>query len=283
MKAIVLNISAFLLLPVMDGMAKYLSMEIHFIQVVWGRYFFMALISLVTTYIFFNHHLIWPKNIQIQILRSLFLFLSTIFFFYSISVISLAESLTLAFISPIIVTILSVLILKERVGIRRWSAVLLGFIGVLFVIRPGFNEINLATVLAFGCGVCYAFYIISTRKLSDMDSPLLTLIFTGISGAIIISLVVPFYWSWLSFNQWILLFSLAATGSFAHLLMIISFKYAEASKLAPFAYFEIVTNVIIGYYFFNDFPSKWIWIGLLFIVSSGIYISFRENIRRHKI
>ena len=108
MKAILLNISAFLLLPVMDGIAKHLSMEINFIQVVWGRYFFMALISLTITYIFFNNHLNWPKNIQIQIIRSLFLFLSTIFFFYSISIISLAESLTLAFVSPIIVTILSV-------------------------------------------------------------------------------------------------------------------------------------------------------------------------------
>ena len=283
MKAILLNISAFLLLPVMDGIAKHLSMEINFIQVVWGRYFFMALISLTITYIFFNNHLNWPKNIQIQIIRSLFLFLSTIFFFYSISIISLAESLTLAFVSPIIVTILSVFILKERVGIRRWSAVFLGFIGVLIVIRPGFNEINLATVSAFGCGICYAFYIISTRKLSNIDSPLLTLIFTGISGAIIISLIVPFYWMWLSFDQWILLFSLAAVGSLAHLLMIISFNYAEASKLAPFAYFEIVTNVMIGYYFFDDFPSKWIWIGLFFIVCSGIYISFRENIQRHMI
>ena len=77
-----------------------------------------------------------------------------------------------------------------------------------------------------------------------------------------------------------MLISLAAVGSFAHLLMIISFKYAEASKLAPFAYFEIITNVIIGYVYFSDFPDKWIWIGLFFIALSGVYISLRENVKK---
>ena len=282
MKAVILNISAWMLLPFMDGIAKHLSTEIHFMQVVWGRYFFMALISLIITYFFFNRHLKWPNNIQIQLVRSLFLFLSTILFFYAISIISLPEALTLAFVFPMIVTLLSGIILKEKVGIRRWSAVIVGFIGVLFVIRPGFNEINLATITALGCGVCYAFYIISTRKLSNQDNPFLTLIFTGISGSIIISLLVPFYWSWLTITQLLLLISLAAIGTLAHLLLIFSLNFAEASKLAPLSYSEIIMNVIIGYYFFGDFPNKWVWFGLLIIISSGIYISIRENIKQKK-
>ena len=205
------------------------------------------------------------------------MFLSTVFFFYAISIISLAEALTLAFISPIIATILSFLILKEKVGQRRWIAVVAGFIGVLFVIRPGFNEINLATFAAVGAGACYAFYIITTRKLSSIDSPLMTLIFTGLSGAIVISLVVPFYWSWLTLNEWLLLILLAAIGTIAHFLLILSLNYAEASKLAPLSYSEIIMNVIIGYYFFGDFPNQWIWIGLAIIIASGVYISLREG------
>lgn len=283
MKAVFLNISAWMLLPIMDGIAKYLSAEINFMQVVWGRYFFMALISVFLTLIFFKKHLTWPNNFTIQFIRSLFLFISTILFFYSISIISLAEALTLAFISPMIVTLLSSLILKEKVGIRRWSAVILGFIGALIVIRPGFNEVNLATLCALGCGVSYAFYIISTRKLSNIDSPLLTLIFTGLTGALVITLIVPFYWMWPSPTQWILLISLAAVGTFAHLLLIISLNYAEASKLAPLSYFEIIMNVLIGYYFFGDFPNKWIWLGLFVIILSGVYISFRENVNNSKV
>ena len=143
--------------------------------------------------------------------------------------------------------------------------------------RPGFNQINIASLAALGTGISYAFYVISTRKLSTLDSPLLTLIFTGLSGAILISFAVPFFWSSLNFFQWFLLISLASVGTLGHFLLILSLRYAEASKLAPFAYFEIVTNIIIGYYFFNDFPNKWIWIGLFFIIFSGIYISLREN------
>ena len=282
MKAILLNISAWMLLPFMDALAKHLSTEIHFMQVVWGRYFFMALISLVITFLFFRHHLKWPSNFQIQLIRSLFLFLSTILFFYAISIISLPEALTLAFVSPMIVTLLSAIILKEEVGFRRWSAVVVGFIGVLFVIRPGFNEVNLATITALGCGICYAIYIISTRKLSNQDSPLLTLIFTGLSGSIVISLIVPFYWSDLTLLQLLLLVLLAAIGTLAHFLLILSLNFAEASKLAPLSYSEIIMNVIIGYYFFGDFPSQWVWIGLVIIVASGVYISFRENIKVNK-
>ena len=282
MKAVILNVSAWMLLPLMDGLAKFLSQEIHFLQVVWGRYFFMALISLVITFLFFRQHLKWPSNFQIQLIRSLFLFLSTILFFYAISIISLPEALTLAFVSPMIVTLLSAIILKEEVGFRRWSAVVVGFIGVLFVIRPGFNEVNLATITALGCGICYAIYIISTRKLSNQDSPLLTLIFTGLSGSIVISLIVPFYWSDLTLIQLSLLVLLAAIGTLAHFLLILSLNFAEASKLAPLSYSEIIMNVIIGYYFFGDFPSQWVWIGLVIIVASGVYISFRENIKVNK-
>lgn len=282
MKAVALNLCAWALLPIMDGIAKHLSTEIHFLQVVWGRYFFMVLLSVPFTLIFFRSHLKWPKNINIQLLRSFFLFLSTLLFFYAISVISLAESLTLAFISPMIVTLLASILLKEKVGIRRWSAVIIGFCGAIIVVRPGFNEVNLATFAGLGTGVAYAFYIISTRKLSFIDSPLLTLIFTGLSGAIFISIIVPFFWTSLISSQWFLLIALAGIGTLGHLFLILSLNYAEASKLAPLAYFEIVTNIIIGYIYFNDFPDKWIWIGLFFIISSGVYIAFRENIKSQK-
>ena len=269
---------AWAVLPVMDGIAKHLSTEMHFLEVVWGRYFFMVVISVPITFVFFKQHLSWPKNINIQLARSIFLFLSTILFFYAISVISLAESLTLAFVSPLIVTLLSAILLKEQVGYRRWTAVIIGFIGAIIVIRPGFNEISLATFAGLGTGIAYAFYVITTRKLSSIDSPLLTLIFTGLSGAIIISIIVPFVWITPNYTQWFFLIGLAAVGTLGHFFLILSLNFAEASKLAPFAYFEIVTNIIIGYYFFGDLPDRWIWIGLIIIVSSGVYITTREHL-----
>ena len=93
---------------------------------------------------------------------------------------------------------------------------------------------------------------------------------------ILISVIVPYFWTTPTINQWLLMIGLAAVGMFAHFCLILSLNYAEASKLAPLAYFEIVNNILIGYYFFGDFPNKWLWLGLFFIVSSGIYISIRE-------
>ena len=203
MKAIILNLTAWSLLPIMDGMAKYLSYEMHFIQIVWGRYFFMILISLPLTYFFFKKYLRWPRSINLQLARSIFLFLSTIFFFYAISVISLAKSLALAFIYPFIVTLLSSFVLKEKVDFQRWCAVIIGFIGALIIIQPGFIKINLATLAGLGTGIAYAFYMISTRKLTSIDNPLLTLNFTGLFGAVIISFIVPFFWIMPNFNQWL--------------------------------------------------------------------------------
>ena len=271
---------AWAVLPVMDGMAKHLSTELPVLEVVWARYFFMVVLTLPLTFLFFRKHLKWPKSIQIQLARSTFLFLSTILFFYAISIISLPETLALAFVHPIITTLLSVILLKEQVGFKRWIAVIVGFTGALIILRPGFNPISLASLAALGTGVAYAFYVITTRKLSSFDSPLLTLIFTAITGAIIVSVIVPFVWITPNYQQWLIMIGLAAVGTIGHFFLILSLKFAEASKLAPLGYFEIVTNVIIAYYFFGDFPNRWIWLGLIIIASSGIYISIRERIKK---
>ena len=122
--------------------------------------------------IFYRKSLNWTNKPLLQIIRGLFLVFSTYLFFYSISVISLPKALTLAFVAPLFVTALSPLFLKEKVGIRRWTAVFIGFIGTLIVIRPGFLEYNLATFAALGTGFCYGFYLIITRKLSTSDNPL---------------------------------------------------------------------------------------------------------------
>ena len=282
MLAYILNISGWLLLPFMDGIAKYLSSEIHFVQIIWGRYFFMLLISLPVVFIFFRKEITFPKVISVQLFRSFFLFLSTVFFFYAISVISLVEALTLAFVSPIFVTILSIFFLKEKVGFHRWAAVVIGFFGVLIIIRPGFIEINFASFAAIGAGISYAFYMIYTRKLSFTDSAFVTLLFTGVVGCILISLVVPLFWTNLDLRQLLLLILLASIGTLGHFLIILSLRLGEASKLAPLGYFEISTNIFVGYVFFNDLPDIWIYLGLTLIVLSGIYIFIRENNKTNK-
>ena len=277
MKAIILNLLAWVFLPFMDGIAKYLSADMPVLQITWARYFFTVAFTLPIMFFFFNKQLTWSEKPKLQIIRGIILLCANIWFFYSISVISLAKALTLAFIAPLIVTALSPVILSERVGVRRWTAVIVGFIGTLVVIRPGFVELNLASFAALGTGVMYGFYLLITRKLSTSDNPLLTLLLTGLTGVIIISFAIPFVWVQPTLNQWYLMGSIGVFAIIGHLFLILSLKYADASKLAPFSYFEIITNILIGYYFFSNFPDSWTFLGLFIIVCSGIYISRRET------
>ena len=276
MKAIILNLSAWVMLPIMDGFAKYLSSTLPVLQITWSRYFFTVVIVLPIMLVFFRKNLTWTEQPKLQLIRGLLLFCANILFFYSISIISLAKALTLAFISPLIVTALSPILLGEKVGFRRWAAVITGFIGSLIVIRPGFLEINLASIAALGTGVLYGFYLIVTRKLHNSDSPLLTLLLTGVVGIIIGSMIMPTVWVQPTITEWYMMFAIGFFASIGHLFLILSLKYADASKLAPFAYFEILTNIIIGYFFFNHFPDYWHFLGLFIIISSGIYIFKRE-------
>ena len=276
MKAITLNLSAWMMLPFMDAIAKYLSTEISFFQITWARYFFTVFFTLPFMFFFFRKNLKWSENPKLQLLRGLTLLSANICFFYSISIISMAKALTLAFVAPLITTALSTITLGEKVGLRRWTAVLVGFIGSLVVIRPGFIEFNLATLAALGTGCFYGVYLIITRKLHSTDNPLLTLLFTGVVGAIVASFLVPIVWTTPTTSQWLWLALMGIFACLGHILLIYSLRYADASKLAPFGYFEIVTNIILGYYIFNDFPDLWTFLGLFIIVSSGVYIFKRE-------
>ena len=276
MKAIILNLSAWIMLPIMDGFAKYLSTSIPVLQITWSRYFFTVVFVLPIMIFFFRKNLIWTEQPKLQLIRGLLLFCANILFFYSISIISLSKALTLAFIAPLIVTALSPILLGEKVGLRRWVAVIIGFIGSLIVIRPGFVEINLASIAALGTGMLYGFYLIVTRKLHNSDNPLLTLLLTGIVGGVIGSIIMPFVWVEPTVSEWLMMSAIGFFASIGHLLLILSLMYADASKLSPFGYFEIVPNIIIGYFFFDNFPSLWHFIGLSIIISSGIYIFRRE-------
>tara|TARA_B100000700_G_scaffold306429_1_gene381584 strand:+ start:121 stop:978 length:858 start_codon:yes stop_codon:yes gene_type:complete len=276
MKAIILNLSAWVILPFMDAIAKYLSNDLSFFQITWARYVFTVFFALSFILIFCRKNLKFSENPKLQILRGLTLLFANICFFYSISVISMAKALTLAFIAPLVTAALSSFFLNEKVGFKRWFAILIGFIGTLVVIRPGFLELNLATISALGTGFFYGIYLVITRKLHSTDNPLLTLLFTGVVGSIVSSIFVPFVWTNPTIIQW---YWLALMGIFAclgHILLIYSLMFADASKLAPFGYFEIITNIILGYYIFNDFPDFWTFCGLFIIIFSGVYIFKRE-------
>ena len=276
MRAIILNASAWMIVPFMDAIAKYLSSSMDVFQITWSRYFFTVILALFIMLLFDRKSLVWSKKPLLQLIRGLIFVFSTYLFFYALSEISLPKALTLAFVAPICVTAMSPFFLNEKVGLRRWTAVSLGFIGTLIVIRPGFIEINLATLAALGNGICYGFYLIITRKLSNFDNSLLTLLFAGTVGTIVMSFFMPSVWINPSNSQWVMMALIGFIAALAHFLIIYSLNLADASKLAPLGYTEIITNIILSYYIFNELPDNWTYLGLFIIVLSGLYISRRE-------
>jgi drug/metabolite transporter (DMT)-like permease len=276
---IVLMILAMLVIPMLDGIAKELSLRYTTTQITWARYFVHFSFMLPFVLIRFGPRAILPKNPRLQLLRSSLLMCSTFMYFWAISLIPLADAIALIFIYPIVVTALSAGILKEQVGFRRWSAVLVGLLGACIVVRPGLLEIGLGTFLALGAGASYGCYLIATRKLANSAPPVITLTFTAFVGTVVFSALVPSYWQTPTNTDLMLMLAMGLLAALGHYMIIKSFEYAEASVLAPYGYSEIIMASLIGYFVFGNFPDLYSWIGISIIIFSGIYISIRE---RHK-
>ena len=277
LKGILLMILAMTIVPIMDGLAKFLSSDYPIAEVVWGRYIFHFFYLFPVVLFKYGPSALLPRHLTLQIIRGGLLVCSTFCFFAAIAEMPLADTLALVFISPIIVTALSSVLLGEVVGVRRWSAVSVGFLGALVIIRPGLNEIESGTIFALAAGTIYAFYIIATRKLSGSAPPLVTLTFTALLGAVIMSALVPFQWIEPRNIDWLLMAIMGACAALGHFLLIKAFEHAQASVLAPFSYFEIVVATVIGFVIFDDFPDTVTWLGIGIIILSGAYISMRER------
>jgi drug/metabolite transporter (DMT)-like permease len=272
-----LMLGAAALLPLMDGVAKFLSESYPLSQVVWARYFFHLLTMLPLLVWRYGAASLWPRRPGVQLLRGALLLLATGLFFTAISRMPLATALSLFFVSPLVVTALAPLLLGERVGLPRWLAVLIGFVGVWIVMRPGTGVFQLSGLFAVAAGTVHGLYLLVTRKLSGSAPPLVTLAYTALVGAVGMTIVAPLDWTGPTPVGWslmVLMGLLAATG---HLMVIRAFDFAPASLLAPAGYFEIVMATLIGLVVFGDFPDGWTWVGVGVIVASGVFISVREQ------
>lgn len=278
---IAIMLIAMAVLPYLDVTAKFLGeIGVPVIQIVWARLFFGTLLTLpVVLGQFAWKSVLTPDSPKIQVLRSLLLLGSTGLYFWSLKYLPVADALAIFFVQPLAVTMLSPIMLGEHVGIRRWSATVVGFIGTLIIIRPGFQAFNLGIVLALGSGFAMAVYMLLTRKIAGRANALLTTLHTNAIGMILISIAVIFVWQTPTWEQWGLFVLLAVFATVGHYLIVRACDYAEASTLAPFSYTEIIMAVIGGWWFFGDFPDRWTFIGVGILIASAIYMSHRERLR----
>ena len=277
-RGILLMMLAGFLFVVMDTTAKYLSGTYPVAQIVWARYIF----HLLTLPLLVGRGswlaVLRTRRPGLQVLRSLFLLGSTFFFFLAVSYIPLATATAIGFVGPLLVTALSVPLLKEKVGVRRWAAVLIGFASVLVIIRPGAEVLHWAVFLPLLVAVCFALYQITTRILSTSDSSLTTLFYSGTAGAVVMTVLLPFQeWRTPDLQGWATMAFLGLAGSIGHFVMIRAFTHAPASSLAPFSYLTLVWATLTGFVVFGDLPDRWTVIGGVMLAASGLYVLYRER------
>ena len=276
---ILLMLGAMSVVPFMDAIAKYLSAHIPILQLVWARYFFHFCLIFPVALLRYGPRRLVPARPLLQLVRGGLLLASTVLFFAAIARMPLADALALIFVSPLIVTALSPWLLGESVGPRRKVAVLVGFLGALLIIRPGFGSIQWPALLALGAGVVFGCYLLATRRLAGSAPPLVTLTYSAAAGALVMSLIVPAVWVAPSAGDLAGMVMLGVIAAGGHFLLIKAFDFAPASLLAPFTYSEIIMTTLLGLVFFGDFPDAWTWAGIAVLIGSGLYISLRERVR----
>ena len=276
-----LMISAMAVLPFLDAIAKYLGQQgVPVMQIVWARLFFGAFLTMPFALRLAGPRGLIPNMPLMQAVRAALMIAATGFFFAALHSLSIADTLAIFFVQPLIVTMLSPLVLGEKVGIRRWAAVLIGFIGTLIIIRPGFQELNPGVFLALGSGASLAIYLLLTRRIAGSAPAMVTTFYTSLMGAIITSVIVLFVWQTPTPEQWMFFVLLSAIANGGHFLIIRAYDHAEASLLAPLAYPDMIMATIVGWYVFGDFPDVWTFVGVGILIACAVYISWRERVRR---
>ena len=274
-----LIMAAVAMFVVMDTTSKYLSRFYPVPAIVWARYFFHVLLVLIVLGPRLGLGLVRTQRLGVQLVRGLLLAGSTLFFVFAIKKMPLAETSSITFIAPVLVTLMGAFFLKEKVESARWFAVAGGFAGVVIIVRPGGDVFTWTSVLPLCCAACFAGYQILTRKLANLESPYTSIFYSGLVGSVLMSLTLPFVWVRpQSLIHALLFIVIGIIGGLSHLILIKAYDYAPASSLAPFSYTQLIWVTVMGYLVFGQFPDFWSLIGIGVIMVSGIYIATHQQL-----
>ena len=266
------GIIAFFLFATTDVAQKYATIYHSVFQIMLFRYLFLFIIAIIEAKRKKNVHVWKTNNLKLQLIRSLCSILETAFFVTSFRYLTLGDVHSVAALSPIIVVALSIIFLKEFVDKRIWFAIFFGFIGVLIILRPGFDVFNFKSLIPLGAAFTFAIYQILTKKVSEVDKDETSLFFTSLFGVITMTFLASIYWVDFIFISYFLLPLIGVMMSLAHYSLIIALARAPANKIQPFHFSLIFWAIIYGFVFYNDVPDVPTIVGALIIALSGIYI-----------
>ncbi|MCY1393318.1 Riboflavin transporter [compost metagenome] len=274
---ILLLILATFLFSSHDAFSKYLSGFYPVLLVVWARY---VVHTLLMAGIFLPQsglRVLRTRKPLLQTMRALCLLGTSFFFVTGLQYIPLAEATAVNFLTPLLVTALSVPLLGERVSLGQWLAVSLGFVGVLIIVHPGGELFTPAILLPFGSALCFCFYQLLTRKVSEFDSATTSNFFAGLLNTVLVSVLVPFFWEWPTPMHALLMLALGTCGMCAHLFLTQAFRHAAPALLAPFSYCQIIFAGLLGFLVFGHMPEHSTLLGILVICLSGIAAAWLQR------
>jgi drug/metabolite transporter (DMT)-like permease len=272
-------VAAVSIFAVLDGYAKFLVADVPAVQLVWARFAIQAVIMLAMAAATRRWTAFRPSMPGVQAARGTILVTASMIFVSGLGAVPLATATVIGFAGPLFVVVLSILFLGEKVGWRRMTAVAVGFAGTVLVVRPGTGEVPPEALLILSAAALWSVGFVLTRRLGQRDSVFTTNLWTCGSGALLVTLVVPFFYQPLSAGLWAQLLLLGAVNLGAQFLMVFGATRADASLLAPFMYSQIIVSVLFGWWVFASVPDLWTWVGAAIIVGSGIYVWHRERVR----
>ncbi len=278
-RGIALLIGATLCLATSDSLAKYLSATLPSIEIAWIRFVVFVLLLAPVAFAGDRAPLRSHKPV-LQVLRALALVVSSLLFITALRYLPIAEASATSFVAPLFVTALSIVVLGEVVGLHRWAATLVGLCGVLIVVRPGTAAFDPASILPVASAFAWAITLVMTRMISGADRIITTMAYSAVVGVLALSALVPFVWVTPSWRDLLLGVGVGVASSAGHWLVVLAFRHADASVLAPFSYVQLVWVTVIGFVVFAELPDLWTFIGAAFIIGSGLYTAHRER-RRH--
>lgn len=277
--AIGLMVAGVTLFSILDSCAKLAGHHLPVVEVAWFRYLFHFLAAAVILNPIAAPSAWRVRRPVAQALRAAFLAGSTIFNFLAMRDLQLAQTVSINFLSPLLIAALSVPLLGERIGPRRLAAIVVGFGGILLVTRPGLGHFQPAMLFSLGSMTCGSLYALMTRSLAATESAGSMLLVMASIPAVLMAPALPFIWvTPESPLVWGLLVTAGLTGAAGHFLLILAHRTASASTLAPFGYAQIVPMVTLGWLVFGDVPDLFTILGAAVVIASGLYLLHRERV-----
>lgn len=275
LRAIALFLAAMLLFAALDATSKHLTESFPVPMLVWARYAVHLLLMLVFLAPSMRLRLVQTRRPLSQVVRALMLTAVTGFAMAALQRMPLAETTAIVFVTPLLVTVLAVLVLKERVSLSRWAAVALGLAGVLVIARPGAGLDLAGLAFALAAALCYSIYQILTRQLAASEHAVTMLFYTALVGTAVMTAALPWYWEDLhpSWPESLMLVSMGIYGGTGHYLLTRAFHMAPASVLSPFLYVQLVWAALLGWLVFGDFPDALSLMGMAVIAAGGLAVA----------